>query len=289
MTRRRTSILVLFAALALVLAGCQVTITVPFDPVIRGEIVAQDTLPPTAQATADLGAGATHYYELDATGASDLVYAELAGSSGLQVALLRTTGSTLAVSRSEVYFAGSVGALSTTAASVAPASISVPFVCFGPCAAIAATSDAYVVAVSNPTSQTRSYDLLAYTIDETDTNEPNDGAAGATLLGAAGGYQGAIERLGDVDYFVYDAPDAVNDYFVVFDPFNAALGLELEILTCPTCTALDGSAGALVEGLLDGDLLRVRSAAGRAGPSATAGYSIEVTRTPPASAGVSSR
>jgi hypothetical protein len=266
-----------------------VTITVPFDPIFRGDVVAQDTASPGVQESDTLSVGATHYYRLDATGARDLVYAELGGASGLQVALLRTTGSTLAVSRSEVYFAGDVGALASTALDVAPASISVPFRCFGACAAIAPTSDAYVVAVSNPTNQTRSYDLLAYTIDETDTNEPNDGESGATLLDAAGGYQGAVERLGDDDYFVYDAPDAVNKYFVVFDPFDLALGLELEILGCAECTVLDGTTGRTVEGLVDGDVLRVRSADGRAGPSRTSGYSIEVTTTPPAGAATSSR
>ncbi|MDF1524301.1 MAG: hypothetical protein P1P87_15975 [Trueperaceae bacterium] len=289
MTRRALVPLVLLAALTLVLAGCQVTISVPFDPVFRGDVVAQDTAAPDVQATGTLGVGVTHYYRLDAAGARDLVYAELGNASGLQVALLRTTGSTLAVSRSETYFAGSVGALSTTALDVAPAAILVVFPCLGACAAIAPTSSDYVVAVSNPTGQTWSYELLAYTIDATDPNEPNDGETGATRLDAAGAYQGAIERLGDEDYFVYDAPDNVNAYFVVFDPFDLALGLELEILDCAECTVLDGTTGRTVEGLVDGDVLRVRSADGRAGPSAASGYSIEVTTMPPAGAGVSSR
>lgn len=286
MTHRRLSSLAAVAALSLVLAACQVTIApVPtWPPVIAATLDAQPTATPTVQAQGTLAPGATRYFELDVADVRDLVYAEVQGASGLRITIYTTGGTRLAVSESATYFGASLSALSSSAAAVGGSSISVEFLCLGPCVAVPSTASSYIVAVTNTTGSTTAFDLFAYTIDAADENEANDTEGTATVLNSAETDQGAIERLGDSDYFVYDAT-AAGSFFVVFDPFDLELGLELEIVTCPVgeCLVLDGTIGRQVEGLLDGDVLRVTSAAGRAGPSATSGYAIQVTANPPVS------
>lgn len=271
---------------ALLLAGCQITIgpTPTFPPSLAGSVTAQVTTTPTAQATGTLAPGDVRYYRVDVPTARDLLYAEVGGGSGLRVALYTAGGSLRAVSQSPAFFAGSVASLSTAEASdVGAASISVAFPCLGPCAATVPTSSTFYAAVTNTSGGTRAFELFAYTMDETDQNEPNDATASATVLFGAGSDQGAIEVLGDVDTFRYQAT-AGGDFYVVFTPFDLSLGLVLEIENCEECLVLDGRSGTSVEGLVPGDVLRVRSAANRAGPSATSGYTVEVTATPPLSA-----
>lgn len=281
MTRRRLSSFAALAALTLVLAACQVTVTpgLTWPPVIVDSIDAQPTSTPTVQAQGNLAPGATRYFELGVADVRDLVYAEVQGASGLRVSLYSSGGTRLAASESATYFGSSLSALSSSADAVAGAAISVAFQCLGPCVAVPSTATSYVVAVTNTTGSIAGFDLFAYTIDATDQNEPNDSQATAIVLNSADSDRGAVERLGDTDYFVYDAT-AGGSFFVVFDPFDLALGLEVEIVNCAACVVLDGTSGRQVEGLVDGDVLRVTSAAGRAGPSASSGYSLEVTADP---------
>ncbi len=290
MTHRRLTSFAALAALALVLAACQITVTPGpvWPPTFADTIEAQPTYEPTVQVVGTLSSGATRYFALDVEAVRDLVYAEVQGSSGLRVSLYSSGGTRLAVSESATYFGGSLAALSSAGTDLAGSSIAVTFPCLGPCVAVPSTAASYVVAVTNTSGSSRSFDLFAYTFDETDENEPNDAVASPTPLNGAGSYEGAIEVLGDVDHFRYNVT-AGGSFFVVFQPFDQLLGLELEILDCAECEVLDGTDGFRVEGLVDGDILRVRSAAGRAGPSATSGYSLQVTATPPAGASVTSR
>ena len=282
MTHRRLPSIAAIAALAVVLAACQITITPTptWPPTFAGTVEAEPTFEPTAQASGTLAAGASRYFQLDVGVVRDLVYAEVQGGSGLRVSLYTSGGTRLAVSESATYFGGSLAALSSSADGVSASSIAVAFPCLGPCVAVPSNASSYVAVVTNTAGASRGFELFAYTFDATDDFEPNDLEASATLLNGAGTYVGAIEALGDQDFFEYNATQA-GEFFVVFDPFDAVLGLELEIVNCAECQVLDGTTGRRVEGLLDGDLLRVRSAAGRAGPSATSGYSIQVTATAP--------
>lgn len=282
MTHRRLLPLAALAALALVLAACEITVTPgpTWPPTFADTVDAQDTATPSVQADGTLAPGATRYFDLDVNIVRDLVYAEVQGSSGLRVSIFTAGGTRIAVSESPTYFAASLSALSSSAEAVAGSAISVAFPCLGPCVAVPSTASSYVVAVTNTSGSSASFELFAFTIDATDQNEANDSVASAIVLNSGDTDQGAIERLGDTDYFVYDAT-TTGSFFVVFDPFDLALGLQLEIVDCGDCVVLDGTSGRQVEGLLDGDVLRVTSAAGRAGASATSGYSVQITNDPP--------
>lgn len=291
MTQRRLLPFAAIAALALVLAACQISVTPPtptFPPSLAGTVTAQDTNNPTAQASGTLAPGTIRYYRVNVPTARGLLYGEVSNDAGLRVSLYTSGGSMVAVSNSRTFFATSVAGLSAAdaAVDVGGSSIAVPYACVGPCAAVVpSASSTYYLGVANTSGSTRAYEVFAYTMDETDENEPNDASLGATVLAGATSDRGAIEVVGDVDYFEYQATSG-GAHYVVFTPFDLGLGLELEIIgvACAgNCGPISGAPGDNVLGLLDGDLLRVRSAVGRAGPSASSGYVVEVTTTVPPS------
>lgn len=269
---------------AATLTAC--TIVFVFDPDIDATLTAQATASPSALVEDEFLLGRESvFYRVSVPVARDLLYLEAVGAD-LRVTVYTVGGSTLGMSETPDYFAASVFSLAAEGDVLAPAAIdrdalSVAFTCLGPCVAIPPSASSYVVEVENRANGGRTMDFYAYTFDATDQFEPNGSSLDATPLFAAGAYTGATELLGDVDWFEYDAPGP-GDYFVVFTPVDLALGLELEIVTCPQCPVLDGDQESVL-GLLDGDMIRVRSVAGRAGPSANSSYTVEVTQTPPLS------
>jgi len=277
MLRRSLRLAGLVAAL-LAVAGCQITIVPAPLPTVSGVLTAQTTLNPTAQITGVLAPDEVRYYRVDVPNPSDLLYVEAVGS-GLQVSLRTSGNSLLGVSTSPRYFAASVGLLALAAdegdQALEAASLVTAFVCQGPCVALRSPGIAsYLMRVENLSGSSRNFSLFAYTIPVNDTFEPNGSRASATVLPSTGNYRGAIEWLGDEDWFVYTGPSSAN-LFLVFTPFDVDLGLRLEVVDCAGCPVL-GTPGQNVVGLLQGDVLRVRSAAGRAGPAGSSGYDIEI-------------
>lgn len=272
------------------LAACQVSIgPVPFDPLVSGTFTAQVTTAPTAlRSNVQIAQGQTLYYRIEMpTDARDLLYGEAAEVAGLRVGWLSNTGATLAVSESPDYFAGSVSALALGAVGVgasgaiAPRSIDVPFVCAGPCAAIAPmTSGSYYLAVRNVSSGSRSFDLYAYTMNANDLEDrgaaSNGTPATATPFGLGEFVEGAIELLGDRDWFEYVGSG--DRRVLTFSLFEGAedVGLRLRFegddQGVYDLTGLPGSQTAY---LYPGDRFQVYSSLGLAGPAGTAGYFIE--------------
>ncbi len=259
------------AIAALVLAACSVEVT--FDPVVEETVTAQDTTSPSALLTNEsIPGGDTLYYQVEVpTSAGDLLYVEVEGGNDLRISLLRSTGSTVGVSESPTYFASSVSALSTSGGVAAQAidaqAIDVAYACLGPCVATPATGSTYYVRVENRGGTTRSFDLYAYTFDLNDTFEPNDGTSTAVEVTGAETLTGAIETLGDVDYFEYTGASA---RVLTFDAYDADLGLVLDVDNGPTLASGDENV------IYPGERFRVRSTAGRAGPPASSGYAVTV-------------
>ncbi len=292
--------------LALIVTACEITITPPpppeFPPVVHDTVTAQNTSAPTTPVLSDsVAAGATRYYRVNVNTARDLLFLEADGND-LRVTVHRPSGSVLAVSESNTYFAGSVGGLSLSAMdeaepgfiaagrpavddggrrlqvgadTVEPLSISVNVVCFGPCTItpIGSTST-YYVAVRNLSGSSRSFDLYAANHDALDSNEPNGTQAQATAMVGLGTAVGAIEWLGDEDWFQYTG----STRYVTFDMYDQALGLRLRF---PDGTTLDGLPGTRTTQIYDGDVFRVFSTAGRAGPTSTSGYNVTISNTAP--------
>jgi hypothetical protein len=263
----------LLLLVTLVLAGCR---TVPFEPPIAATFDAQvlnwpgGTPEPQASGLL-LPAGRTLYYAIEfGEGRRDLLFAEVVADGPLQVSLLNARGGTLARSTSkEVFPSDATGGFFTAADDeLAPRSISAEFTCLGPCAAIRAIQSMVYIAVENKGSSTRTFDLYAFTMPFSDLNEPNDGPETATPVSGPGTVSGAIETIGDVDWFVMGG-NSVRE--VTFFPTSDELGLRLRI---------QGSDVSLRYGetavLYPGERFTVASSMGRAGPSATSGYAVEL-------------
>jgi hypothetical protein len=267
-----------FAALpllGLLLAGCNITVT-PNPPItITGELVAEVYDPlgggsPDVQESGQIAGNETLYFELSVPSARDLLFVEAEGSD-LRIRLLTEGGSTLAVSNSSRYFAASTADLSALG-EVEPGNISTNFFCVGPCVAVRPQTDGYLVALRNLSGTPRSYDLSAYTMDATDLNEPNGSSGSAVGFGSGDAVSGAIEWLGDEDWFRYDGASVRQLSLRVYD---LAPGVALQFQS--DGVVVRGTlAGATVE-VRPGDVFRVFSQDGRAGPSASSRYSITTT------------
>jgi len=264
----------------LVLAACTFP---PFDPTIEDTVTAQVVDWPGGEPTPrvesiTLREGRTIYYRVEMPSARrDLLVAEVfatGAGSGLEISFVSELGFTRAISDSETYFASSfaslglsdVGALESDA--LGARSISAQFACLGPCVAVRATANSYLVKIENTAGSPRTFDLYGYTMPFSDESEPNDRDDTAIAFGGAVVLQGAIETLDDEDWFRYTGSDVRE---LLFDVFDAALGLELQI---------DGGGPTLEGGDADvvypGERFRVRPGAGRAGPSSTSGYAVTI-------------
>jgi len=256
-------------------SGYAVTIGSVVTTPIDATVTAQDTTSPSPLLSASVAAGATRTYQVNLATARDLLYAEAVGSN-LRVRLLSLGGSTLAVSDSPAYF---TAGLSRSAAGVeagpTPAAISVQFACDGPCAAVRPTAGAYLVEVQNLAAAPRSFSLYAYTFDANDLNDrgsaSNDSMATATVISANGTFGGAIEWLGDEDWFRFTGTsERVLEFWVL----DTAPGVRLRF---DNGTILEGTLGGLTTTIEPNDRFMVFSASDRAGPSATSGYFLMVS------------
>lgn len=92
-----------------------------------------------------------------------------------------------------------------------PNDISVSVMCRGSCVIVESVASSALVSVTNPTATTATFDLFAFTQDFQDTNEPgNDAPSGAVQLQLNIDEIGALELIGDVDYFLVDAAGTVS-------------------------------------------------------------------------------
>ena len=278
MTHRRLSSIAALAALALVLAACQITVTPPtptFPPTVAGTVEAEvfvPTLgePPTSLLSATVDAQQTRYYRVQVPAARELLYAEVNGDS-LRVTIYTAAGTTLAVSESSQYFGPNAASLSASGA-VSGSSLSVSFLCAGPCAAVEPSATTYVVGVRNLANSPRQFDLFAYTMDATDLGEPNDAAGNPVSVAATDDPVGAIEWLGDEDWYRYVGGTEQTLRFTVYN-----LGLDLVLQFQSDGTVVEGSLGTGTSALVfPNDVFRVYSASGLAGPSAESRYLITI-------------
>jgi len=258
----------------------------PFDPVIVGTITAADAADgPPAVSAAEIGLSDKHYYRVEVPGGRDLLYAEVAGT-GLWVRLLQLNGRNLAVSYDPRFFVGTPVLSAATEAPGAgragggpgPHGFGDAFLCRGPCAALPPAQEAYLAVVENVAGAPRSYDLYVFTSDANDPSDQGPADNGskerATPLVADGQGFGAIEHVGDADWFQFTGTARRTLEFRVL---SASLGLELRFRDG---FVLRGSTVGSRTTVFPGERFVVYSAAGRAGPSGTAGYHLDTTGVP---------
>ncbi len=280
MMRTRT-LLPIATLLTLVLAACAVIILPPVDPFPNAIEVTPGAngTGNTALLSDTLAGGGSIVYEIDVSGIAgdDLIYIEVDGDLDLKA--YSVSGALLASSSSPDYFASGSGGLL-----LAPSTqgISVVVGCRGPCVIRETSSTTLYAELINNGAASRGYDFYAFADDYSDTGDPgNDSSGGATTLNTS--EQGAIETLGDVDYFDIGAdgtlslsvPAAGNPVDVEADVYDAGNNL--------IATLTDGDA----VGVFDGESVRVRSDDSRAGASEVSRYTLNLAPGSPADASVS--
>lgn len=153
---------------------------------------------PVLSRTLDPGGVVLALIEVTSDAADQALYLEL--DRELELTLYRDDRDIEAISNRQGRFARSRSALSGLAEPLEPASIVVLPNCRGACIIRNAAPGSYAVRIHNRSNSRQSVALYAFVEAYWDDNEPNDRPADATQLGEEP-IAGAIERIGDVDYF----------------------------------------------------------------------------------------
>lgn len=188
------------------LAACTITVTYTPPPVYTN-ITADATAPGNPTGTVSVAANATVDFRVSMSQVSAaLFHAEAVGNQPVTVLVMDSNGQPLASSASSTYFVGGLGAasLALPSAQVAPAAIATSDVCNGPCVLVPAQSAYYYVEIRNTASSSATVNLWFYGTPYGDAYETgNNSRTGtpATLTSTTGSESGAIETVGDVDYW----------------------------------------------------------------------------------------
>lgn len=267
---RRTLFPILGALVALVLAGCTITIE-PIIPPNAVDVTA--TTDPNTPVYADtLSAGDSEVFEITIPQAVrdnyDVVYLEL--SENIELEQRSGTYVLIASSNSADFFARYADGLQSVDAGIEEQGISTLVNCRGSCVIFEPTGGTYYARVKNDSGGSISYDLYVYGDVLQDDTEDNGSRANAAQFTVGSTVGGAIETIGDVDYW-----QVTGGGTVAFDASNQ-LGLE---------ATLYDSNGTFVDGpfapneqfvVLDGDYIRVESTTDRAAASAKSAYYLTV-------------
>jgi len=162
-----------------------------------------------------------------------------------------------------------------TAAAADPLAIQVMAICRGSCVIVESDAATAFVTVWNPNYSSESVSLFAFTEAFHDLGEPsNDTRSGALTIDATSGESGALETVGDVDYFVMSGADG-EEFSLLF----TAPGSVHTLFTVETAAG-DYKEGPLTSGasadVVAGDYIRVEASGPFAGASVSSLYFIEV-------------
>ncbi len=149
----------------------------------------------------------------DAVASADLLYVELDREVDLEV-MTSGYGTVTYSAATRSYFGQGSDGLATSSlpaagsAGVEPQSVSTPVTCRGSCVILDVVSGGtFYVRVTNTSGFAGNVDLFVYGDEHADENEPNDDLDSAPTFSLADA--GAIETVGDVDYWYFATPASV--------------------------------------------------------------------------------
>lgn len=206
---RRLRLLAIYVPLVGLLAACNIVIQLPF-PVTPTPINAAGPSGSSSPITSfTLAPGEVVYYEIDVSSSQrssyDVLQVEAGTDQPLNLTFYGPSGSAYASASTPDYFAsGTLGLASLGGATVVPQSLAVNRTCAGPCVVQNLASGTYYARIANRSSSTANVSLYAFVRNYDDSNEPANNSVGTApfLPFSASGDSGAIETLGDVDYWV---------------------------------------------------------------------------------------
>ncbi len=263
------------ALLAFLLAAC---LQPPPPPPPADPLVARTDEGATPSAVVDLAPGEWADFELvlDAVRSFDVAYAELDTTQPAVVELRNSAyWGVLASSATPDYFVrGTIAGVpqplpTASAAGVRPSAITPDRVCLGPCVIFDPGGGRFYLRVVNTGSTGLVADLYLYGATFAHADEPaNDSRSGAAPL--VNGAGGALELLGDVDYWLASAEANVT--------VEEIGGLALQATVYDTCgLAVAGPYdGGETFRVFAGEAVRVRAAQDRAGAPGASAYQLTV-------------
>lgn len=269
--KRHTLFLSLATVAALVLSACTITVEPGGPPPERiDDTVTAANNPNTAVGTYTIPANSSRLIQIDITTGNPLVYIEL--NRNLRLEVLNASRTRIASSSSPSFFgAGSAGFATVDSGSLLdPQAITANVTCDGSCVILRRGSHTRVFArITNNTNSSQTVSLFAFgDVPMDDTEFQNDSRNTAPILNVNAVMSGAIETLGDVDWWVANA-----NAELIFDAPNTALGLTLYVFAGNV-----EEEGPITNGqsffVFAGEHVMVLSEADRAGPSGTSTYFI---------------
>ena len=205
---RRLGLVAALVVIVAALGACSITITysppTSYTPVTAtGSTL---TTHPNAVDTVTIGQNQTVYYQINVPSnirsTYPLLYVELSNDVNLE--LQDAGGVPIASSHSYTYFASGTAALqSVGVASLQPADLAPGISCQGSCVIVPDTASVYYAAITNNSASSATIDVFAYGSAYADSFEPQNDSPSSTPanLGSASSYSGALETLGDHDYW----------------------------------------------------------------------------------------
>lgn len=263
----------LILLLSVALAACSITVTptAPFPD--AKDVTANNEFnnPIVSGRSLDGGESIVFKVDLSATSGKDMVIAEL--NKNLFLTVYASGGNPFASSSSPAGFAAGTTGLALASADASTAAIGLTPACGGSCVITDTLSRSMFVKVTNKGSSTQTFDLFVYGTAYADNGEPlNDTINGASSVSATQPESGAIETLGDVDFFRVTSVGTLR--------FNAASSTVLDLRA-----TVEGAADSSVRDLLPGetydvlvnDIIRVHVLGGTAaGIAGVSKYSLTI-------------
>lgn len=212
-------------------------------------------------------AGGDFLVRVNVTSTQPVLYLEL--DDNLDIEVFDASRSRLASASSSAFFGRGTTGL-TPVSLLDPQAITTAITCRGSCVILdQGTSSHYYVLITNTAGSSTSVGLFAYGDIMQDDNEPeNDLDSSAPVLNVVSGERGAIEVLGDVDFWRVNQNATLE-----FTSTSPELGITVRVYAFDGALE-DGPLNGGVFPVFAGDTLEVRSDSGRAGASAVSSYSL---------------
>lgn len=275
--KRFALVLSLVIGAALFLSACDITITPGPTPPTPNENATAGTNPNSAVKSKTLAPGQRWLYRVSVPSSVssnyDVLYVELDQSLNLGVG--SASGVTRYSSSSASFFGRGVAGLASAAIASADTEFGAQSInpsppCRGSCVIFQPGSEGtYLVEVHNTRSSSVSYNLFVYGEQFADEYEPrnnNRTEAPALMVSPSFAESGAIETVGDVDFWRVQGSGPV-----IFDATASQLSLRVELLN-----SSGNVAGSYQDGdtfnVSNGQYLRVFSSLDRAATAQTSAY-----------------
>lgn len=263
--KRPITLLSIALAAAVLLSACTITVE-PVPPRLPDATVTAEDNDMTPVESFTIPAFRDVFVRINVDSTLPVLYIELDQNIDLEV--FNANRSRLASAASSAFFGQGTTGLAP-AALLDSQAITTPIACRGSCVILdQGTSSHYYAVISNTSGSSVSVGLFAFGDYMQDDNEPNNDAEGtAPYLDVHSGASGAIEVLGDVDYW------RVSEYGeMAFDAPNEAIDITVTVYSGNEVvdTASDGGSFHVYPG----EIVMVKSGSGHAGASLESAYYI---------------